>query len=352
VVTFTVTQTGTGCQYTWSSPLQAIYAHNIYAGEEGDDSLYFTVKTGSACQWTADTDVSWITISPTSGKGSGVVHAPVRASDGTFREGTIELTGASYNVAQLSSAEPNSGGTICAATNEPASAGGIASLYGTNLATGTFAATKLPLTTTLDPAANTTVKLSSGGSAAPITAPLFFVSPNQINFQMPWEILGQSQASLTVTTFGVTSAPVSVNLANPSPGIFSINQQGTGQGAIEIANTTILAAPAGSVPGAQAHPAAAGNYVTIYSTNLGDVSNRPADGAASPSSPLAKTVLTPTVTIGGVNAPVSFSGLAPGFVGLYQVNAQVPTGAPSGNAVPVILNIGGVASNTVTIAVQ
>ena len=58
------------------------------------------------------------------------------------------------------------------------------------------------------------------------------------------------------------------------------------------------------------------------------------------------------VTIGGVSAPAIFSGLSPGFVGLYQVNVQVPLNAPVGNAVPVVLSIGGAASNTVTIAVQ
>jgi uncharacterized protein (TIGR03437 family) len=56
--------------------------------------------------------------------------------------------------------------------------------------------------------------------------------------------------------------------------------------------------------------------------------------------------------VGSVNASVSFSGLAPGFVGLYQVNIQIPDTAPSGDAVPVILSIGGVTANTVTIALQ
>jgi uncharacterized protein (TIGR03437 family) len=58
------------------------------------------------------------------------------------------------------------------------------------------------------------------------------------------------------------------------------------------------------------------------------------------------------MTIGGIAAPVSFSGLAPGAVGLYQVTVQVPVGAPAGVAVPIVLTIGGVVSNTVTIAVQ
>ena len=64
------------------------------------------------------------------------------------------------------------------------------------------------------------------------------------------------------------------------------------------------------------------------------------------------TTTAPTMTIGSVPATVSFSGLAPGFVGLYQVNVQVPENAPAGDAVPVVLTIGGISSNTVTIAVQ
>jgi uncharacterized protein (TIGR03437 family) len=58
------------------------------------------------------------------------------------------------------------------------------------------------------------------------------------------------------------------------------------------------------------------------------------------------------VTIGGVDATVTYSGLAPGFAGLYQVDAQVPSGAPSGGTVAVVMKIGGSTSNTVTIAVQ
>ncbi len=73
-------------------------------------------------------------------------------------------------------------------------------------------------------------------------------------------------------------------------------------------------------------PAAAGTYLSIYCTGLGSVSNQPATGTAAPASPLAVTTTTPTVTIGGVAAQVSFSGLTPGTVGLYQVNVQVPVG--------------------------
>jgi uncharacterized protein (TIGR03437 family) len=85
---------------------------------------------------------------------------------------------------------------------------------------------------------------------------------------------------------------------------------------------------------------------------LGAVSNQPADGAPASATLLAKTVLTPTVTIGGVETTPSFSGLAPGFVGLYQVNALVPATVAAGSAVPLVISVNGTASNTVTIAVE
>jgi len=111
-----------------------------------------------------------------------------------------------------------------------------------------------------------------------------------------------------------------------------------------------VAAAAGSLPGAR--PAQRGEYISIFCTGLGPVANQPASGAAAKGAPLSMTVTTPVVTIGGVPAAVSYAGLAPGFVGLYQVNAQVPANAPSGTAVPVSVSVSGMASNTVTIAVQ
>ena len=74
--------------------------------------------------------------------------------------------------------------------------------------------------------------------------------------------------------------------------------------------------------------------------------------SAAPASPLVPTRVTPTVTIGGVSALVSFSGLTPGFAGLYQVNAQVPTTALTGSTVPVLVSMGSAISNTVTVAAR
>jgi beta-glucosidase len=85
---------------------------------------------------------------------------------------------------------------------------------------------------------------------------------------------------------------------------------------------------------------------------LGPVTNTPPSGSASPTDPPALTTATPTVTIGGQQATVLFSGLAPGMVGVYQINAAVSAATPLGSAEPVQISIGGVSSNIVTIAVE
>jgi uncharacterized protein (TIGR03437 family) len=127
------------------------------------------------------------------------------------------------------------------------------------------------------------------------------------------------------------------------PGIFSLGAPEGGQGA--IVNVAGMVVDANS-------PAHAGDYLQIYATGLGVVTNTPQTGAAAAGSPLSYAVNYPAVTIGSVPAPVSFAGLAPGFIGLYQVNVQVPQGVAAGDAVPVMLSTGAIASNTVTISVR
>jgi uncharacterized protein (TIGR03437 family) len=98
-----------------------------------------------------------------------------------------------------------------------------------------------------------------------------------------------------------------------------------------------------------ADPATAGEVLVVYCSNLGAVSPTPADGAAG--NGRENTVATTTATIGGSSAPVSFSGLASGFVGLYQVNVQVPTGLTSGTQ-PLVLTVSGASSKTVLLQVK
>lgn len=230
----------------------------------------------------------------------------------------------------------NSGGVVNAASYlGPLVPGSIAAAFGNFLLISPLGALGTPLPTEL---LDLFLQFGDG-----IRAPLFYASAGQVNLQVPWEIT-QTQTTLTASVGAQTSAPQTVNLAPFAPAIFSMNAQGTGQGAILDTSYHLVD---------ESNPATAGaTYIQIYCTSLGQVTNQPPTGSPAPSKPLAETTTTPTVSIGNVPAQAMFSGLAPGYVGLYQVNAQVPTGAPAGSAVPVVISIGGVTSNAVTITVQ
>ena len=234
----------------------------------------------------------------------------------------------------------NAGGIVNAASylaGTPLVPGSIATAYGNFLLSAPSSAPGTPLPTNLS---GLSMQFGSG-----VLAPLFYADLGQVNFQVPWELGGQTQASLSATVNGQAGASQTVSLAAFAPGIFAVSAQGTGQGAI-LDNATYRVVDA-------SNPATAGStLVQIYCTGLGAVNNPPATGAAAPNSPYSVTSTTPTVTIGGAPATVLFSGLAPGFVGGYQVNALVPAGASRGTAVPVVLSIGGAQSNTVTMAVR
>jgi uncharacterized protein (TIGR03437 family) len=274
-------------------------------------------------------------------EGTHTVTLTARDSDGGTGTSTIRVR--VFRSVPPNGPRINAGGVVNGASfsKQGLAAGSIVSLFGANLASSSAAASTTPLASSLGGVA---VTLSG------IRAPLFYVSPSQINFQVPWELQGQTQASVSATADGIPSPGETIGLASFSPGIFTLNP--SGQGAILIAGTADVAAPSGSIPGRSTRPVKRGEYLSIYCTGLGAVTKRPASGAPSPSNPLSTTTATPSVTFGGVPAVVSFSGLAPGFVGLYQVNVQVPQSTPTGSAVPITLTIGGVTSNTVTIAVQ
>ena len=115
-----------------------------------------------------------------------------------------------------------------------------------------------------------------------------------------------------------------------------------------IAGTTLLAAPMS--PGSR--PARRGETISIYGAGMGAVDNPPGPDGRAPANPLARVTVPVSVQIGGVSANVTFAGLTPGFVGLYQVNAQVPEGSPRGDKVPVVITQGNAQTPPVTIAVE
>ncbi len=225
------------------------------------------------------------------------------------------------------------------ATGSP---GALMSLFGANLTGALVQATSFPLPITLGGVTmlfNTT------------SIPLYFVSPNQINFQIPFSAGTTGTASIYIQQ-GLLSTTANLSMAAVTPTLFSINQQGSGQGSIRVASSATIAAPAGSIPGADTRAVKADDIIEVYGTGFGSVTPTVASGAAASSSPLSRTQRIVTATVGGIPASVIFSGLAPGVAGLYQINVTIPAGVTPGNAVPVILTVGNVQSNTVTIAVQ
>ncbi len=225
-------------------------------------------------------------------------------------------------------------GVVHAASFLPgaASRGSIISILGVNLAATTAGATSLPLPTGL---AGASVEI--GGLAAP----LYFVSPTQINAQVPME-LGATEVSLIVRNGASSSDPVTIVARPASPGIFTQDGDGSGPGVITHAATNFLVTPD--------RPASAGEVVQIYATGLGLVSPPVASGSPAPAEPLSRTVSLVTVTMNGTPAPISFSGLAPGLAGVYRVDAQVPAGI-RGTAT-VVVSVDGIASNGATMEVR
>ncbi len=210
----------------------------------------------------------------------------------------------------------------------------IASLFGSNLATTTAVATGLPLPTIL----GGTQVLVNG-----VPAGLYIVSPLQIYFQIPPGVSGTTMEVVVVSN-GVIGPAATVNVAPEVPSIFSLTGSGAGQGAVLNQDGTF---------NSHGNPAAPGSVIQIFATGLG-ATNPPVEagqpGATEP--PFNLTTVTPVVLIGGLPAEVSFSAVAPGFVGLYRVDAAVPVGTPAGNAIELQIQIGGQNSNIATIAVQ
>jgi uncharacterized protein (TIGR03437 family) len=305
---------------TWYGPNGAVYATSSWNSVASAGSWCFWASMYIAGHSPASMPGTW----SVSGAWNGSPLFTLSFAIATPPAGLSISTGGILNAASY-------------AVGSPVAPGSIVAVYGTFPLKSPSEAPGAPWPTSLG---GLSMQFAGGTEA-----PLYYVSSGQVNLLVPWELAGQSQTSLTATMNGQSSPAQTVSLSAYSPGIFSMNGQGTGQGAVVDAISGRLLD--------SSNPAIVGStYVSIYCTGLGPVTNQPSGGAASPSSPLAQTTTLPTVTIGGANAPVLFSGLAPGFVGEYQVNAQVPFTSTTGAAVPVAISIGGAASNTVLIAAQ
>ncbi|MBM3813506.1 MAG: hypothetical protein FJW20_17930 [Acidimicrobiia bacterium] len=215
-------------------------------------------------------------------------------------------------------------------------AGSPVTVFGTAITTGAgiSAATSIPL-----PRSLAAVRAAVNGSEAPIYAVANANGQEQVNIQIPWEATGPT-ASIILSFGEQTSPALQVPLLAAHPGIFAFN--GGEAIVVRAGDNTLVTAQ---------RPLEAGENVYFYAAGLGAVSNRPATGAAGPSNPLAETLTRPTVTMDGVNCEVQFAGLAPGFVGLYQVNIRVPAGLAPGSR-ELVLRLGGAASKAARVTLR
>ncbi len=182
---------------------------------------------------------------------------------------------------------------------------------------------------------------------AGVTAPVFVVTPGQINAMLPFDLAVNTDLPIIVTRNNAISAPQSVSMVSALPSVFTQNQSGQGLGAIIILHPDGSWNMAGS-----GNSATAGDTLEIYCTGLGDTNPRAVAGFPATASPLLWAIDTVTLAVGGVNVPVSYYGLVPGLAGLFQVNATLPTGIAPSPQSPVVLSQGSSVGATVTIPIQ
>ena len=228
-------------------------------------------------------------------------------------------------------------GTFAAA--EPLAQGDIAAVFGSQF---TFdaptAASALPLLTTLD-----NVQVLVNGKAAPV----YYVSAGQINFQVPIDA-ATGDGTVQVVRNNQAGNLVYANINAQVPRFIVY---GAGYG--------IMTNASGALVGTPTSPVKVGDTIVIYAIGLGPTSPSVPSGTASPSAPLAQVSGTTQVCF-GTPSPFSqppcatplFTGLTPGFVGLYQINVTIPSAVKSGTTPMSLLLVNNVTSDSVPITIQ
>ncbi len=234
------------------------------------------------------------------------------------------------------------GGIVNSASYQPLlAAGALGTIFGTGLSAGpSLSASFLPGTSSLPTRLQGTRVLVNDPSGALIAeAPLFYVSGSQINFQLPFEAFGRSQVSVAVDNNGSLSDPQTVSLAPAALGIFTYDANR----AVAVNEDETVNSPE--------NPAAHGSVLTVYMTGQGVVTPTVPTGAAALDRPLSRAPFPAQASIGGAPAKLLFVGLAPGMVGVLQVNLVVPSAAPAGDS-PLVFTMNGSTSNSAIVTVR
>jgi endo-1,4-beta-xylanase len=223
------------------------------------------------------------------------------------------------------------GVVIHASALAPVSPGTLADIYGTNLASTPATTPGLPLGPSLG-----NVQVTVNGTPAP----LYYVSPGQVDFQIPYSI-SPGPALVQVTSNGTAGTSAGITVQQSAPSILTwVDSAGKTRALTQNQDYSL---------NTSTNCAASGSYVTVYMMGSGPLDNPVASGAAATANPLSRETLTTTGTIGGASVEALFAGLSPTFVGLMQVSLPVP--AVSGD-LPVQIQVGPFTSNTALLCVQ
>jgi uncharacterized protein (TIGR03437 family) len=194
----------------------------------------------------------------------------------------------------------------------PMAPGTVAEIFGSNLAGGTAVSSSLPLPDTVQ---GTTVII--GG----LQAPILFLSPGQVNVQVPFELAPGQPYQVIISANGALTSPDPVQISNVSPGV------------AETPGGQVIAqhADAAGTLVTDSAPAQPGEFIVLYLVGLGLTDSSVQSGAASPATPPANALAEPSVTLDSEPVNVLFCGLTPDMVGLYQIDLQVPSNAKDGD---------------------
>jgi uncharacterized protein (TIGR03437 family) len=357
--TFNATSGGSGTQMRLPSDVTADSSGNIYVCDQGYNrilifpSLIFLLTSGGVAkavigqQNLGGSAVNWNT---TDGRATPEGLA-IPFSVFLDRRDTLYVSDSGNNRV-VHFLRPAS--VLNAASNLQGAAvaqGAIAALKGPGLADTTSDVSSAPLPPAI---LNREILVNDTLGAA-----LIAVSPGQINFQIPFGAnIGSNSISVRLADTGELLAGGTMLVAANSPGFFTLSQDGKGQAAARNQDGITINGPA--------NPASRGSVISLYGTGQGQVSPAVADGAPAPANPPASTVAVPTsdaktcltqqpsvcAAIGASFGNIQFSGLAPNYAGLWQLNVQIPMDSLTGNAVPVKVVINGTSSNLFTIAIK
>jgi len=309
----------------------------------------FSVVVTSLCAWTASTTAPWIVLTGANASlGSGSLAYAVAANNtASTRSGVVQVNGQAFTITQSGITSPGSGILFNAESvvngasflSGPLSPGELFSIFGSGLGP----AQAVTLETTPDGRFITT---SLGGTRVlfdGVAAPLTYVSATQVNAIVPFELTSTTGTRVVVEVQGAASNPVAESVAPTSPAIFAVTG-GKGQGAVLNQDSS---------PNSASNPAAPGSVLQVFATGFGQTGPAGVDGeiaGADPSFPILKV----TATVGGIDAAVQYAGTAEGLLaGVTQVNVAIPAGVQHGDAVPLMLSVGGSASPTgTTVAIR